>query len=121
MEEEEQPIVEEKSKSLEQLYIFLRIIPIVFLLIVVYLFLTNQGSNSINPGMQTLIDNMPLIEYGMAGLINLICLVLAFITRKEAPKLAIFFLIAGIAVPLIVWYLHTTFPEPQIVPAPALD
>lgn len=112
---EERP---EKSQSLEGLHIFLRIIAIVSLIIGVYMLLTNQGasSNAISPGMQALIDNMPLIENGMAALISLICLVLAFITRKEAPKLAIFFLIAGITVPLIVWYLHISFPQPRIVP-----
>lgn len=113
---EEQPIVEKKSKNLEQLYIFLRIIPIIFLLIVVYMFLTNQDTNSISPGMQALIDNMPLIEYGMAGIISLICLIVAFVIRKDAPKFAIFCLVAGIAVPLIVWYLHMSFPQPHIVP-----
>lgn len=73
----------EKSQFLERLSICLRIIAVVSLIIGVYILLTNQGtsSNTISPGMQTLIDNMPLIEYGMAGLISLICLIVAFITR----------------------------------------
>lgn len=108
----------EKSQFLERLSICLRIIAIVSLIIGVYMLLTNQGtnSNSISPGMQTLIDNMPLIEYGMAGLISIICLIVAFITRKDAPKFALIVLIAGIAIPLIVWYLHISFPQPRIVP-----
>ena len=119
---EENTIVEknEKSQSLETLSICLRIIAIVSLIIGVYLLLTNSGtsSNSISPGMQTIIDNMDLIEYGMAGLISLICLIIAFIARKDSPKLALIILIMGVAIPLIVWYLHISFPQPRLVPTP---
>lgn len=115
----EENLIEEKSEKsqfLERLNICLRIIAIVSLIIGVYLLLMNPSSNSISPGMQTLIDNIPLIEYGMAGLISLICLIVAFITRKDAPKFALIVLIIGIAIPLIVWYLHISFPQPRIVP-----
>jgi hypothetical protein len=108
----------EKSQFLERLNICLRIIAIVSLIIGVYLLLMNPSSNSISPGMQTIIDNMDLIEYGMAGFISLICLIVAFIARKDSPKLALVILIAGIAVPLIVWYLHISFPQPHLVPSP---
>ena len=119
---EENTIVEknEKSQSLEELHIFLRIIAVMLFLIGAYFLLTNPSTSSasISPGMQTLIDNIPLIEYGMAGLISLICLNVAFITRKDAPKFALIVLIIGIAIPLIVWYLHISFPQPRIVPTP---
>lgn len=110
----------EKSKFLEGLSICLRIIAIVSLIIGVYLLLTNQGtsSNSISPGMQTIIDNIDLIEYGMAGLISIVCLIVALINRKDAPKFALIVLIIGIAIPLIVWYLHISFPQPRLVPTP---
>lgn len=110
----------EKSQFLEGLHIFLRIIAIISLIIGLYMILMNPStsSNSISPGMQTIIDNMDLIEYGMAGLISLICLIVAFITRKDAPKFALIVLIAGIAIPLIVWYLHISFPQPRLVPTP---
>lgn len=110
----------EKSRFLEGLHILLRIIAIISLIIGVYMLLTNSGasSTSISPGMQTIIDNMDLIEYGMAGFISLICLIVAFIARKNSPKLALVILIAGIAVPLIVWYLHISFPQPHLVPTP---
>ena len=119
----EENIIEEKnekSQSLEGLHIFLRIIAIVSFIIGVYLLVMNPGasSNSISPGMQTIIDNMDLIEYGMAGLISLICLIVAFITKKDSPKLALVILIIGIAIPLIVWYLHISFPQPRLVPTP---
>ena len=119
---EENTIVEKskKSQSLEELHMFLRIIAVMLFLIGAYFLLTNPSTNSnsasISPGMQTLIDNIPLIEYGMAGLISLICLIVAFITRKDAPKFALIVLIIGIAIPLIVWYLHISFPQPRIVP-----
>lgn len=119
---EENTIVEknEKSQSLEELHMFLRIIAVILFLIGAYFLLTspstNSNSASISPGMQTLIDNIPLIEYGMAGLISLICLIVAFITRKDAPKFALIVLIIGIAIPLIIWYLHISFPQPRIVP-----
>lgn len=119
---EENTIVEknEKSQSLEELHMFLRSIAVILFLIGAYFLLTspntNSNSASISPGMQTLIDNIPLIEYGMAGLISLICLIVAFITRKDAPKFALIVLIIGIAIPLIVWYLHISFPQPRIVP-----
>lgn len=112
----------EKPQFLERLSICLRIIAIVSLIIGVYLLVMNPSTNShqtsISPGMQTIIDNMDLIEYGMAGLISLICLIVAFIVRKDSPKLALVILIAGIAVPLIVWYLHISFPQPHLVPTP---
>lgn len=119
---EENTIVEknEKPQSLEGLHIFLRIIAVMLFLIGAYFLLTNPSTNSnsasISPGMQTIIDNMDLIEYGMAGFISLICLIVAFIARKDSPKLALVILIAGIAVPLIVWYLHISFPQPRIIP-----
>lgn len=119
---EENTIVEknEKSQSLEELHIFLRIITVMLFLIGVYLLLTNQGtsSNSISPGWQTLIDNMDLIEYGMAGFISLICLIVAFIARKDSPKLALVILIIGIAIPFFVWYINSVFPQPHLVPTP---
>lgn len=110
----------EKSQFLEGLSICLRIIAIVSLIIGVYMLLTNSGtsSNSISPGMQTLIDNMPLIEYGMAGIISLICLIVAFIARKDSPRLALVILIMGIAIPLFVWYVHSAFPQTRFVPTP---
>lgn len=112
----------EKSQFLERLSICLRIIAIILFLIGAYFLLTNPSTNSsstsISPGMQTIIDNMDLIEYGMAGFISLICLIVAFIARKDSPKLALVILIAGIAVPLIVWYLHISFPQPHLVPTP---
>lgn len=119
----EENLIEEKSEKsqfLERLSICLRIIAIVSFIIGVYMLLTNSGtsSNSISPGMQTIIDNMDLIEYGIAGFISLICLIVAFIARKDAPKFALIVLIAGIAIPLIVWYLHISFPQPRLVPSP---
>ena len=121
---EENTIVEknEKPQSLEGLHIFLRIIAVMLFLIGAYFLLTNPSTNSnsasISPGMQTIIDNMDVMEYGMAGFISLICLIVAFIARKDSPKLALVILIAGIAVPLIVWYLHISFPQPHLVPTP---
>lgn len=119
---EENTIVEknEKSQSLEELHIFLRIIAIISLIIGLYMLLMNPStsSTSISSGMQTLIDNIPLIEYGMAGIISLICLIVAFITRKDAPKFALIVLIIGIAIPLIVWCPHISFPQPHLVPTP---
>ena len=119
---EENTIVEknEKSQSLEELHIFLRIIAIISLIIGLYMLLMNPStsSTSISSGMQTLIDNIPLIEYGVAGIISLICLIVAFITRKDAPKFALIVLIIGIAIPLIVWCLHISFPQPHLVPTP---
>ena len=118
-------IIEEKSEKpqvLERLSICLRIIAIVSLLIGAYLLVMNPSTSShqtsISPGMQTIIDNMDLIEYGMAGFISLISLIVAFIARKDSPKLALVILIAGIAVPLIVWYLHISFPQLHLVPSP---
>lgn len=114
---EEKP---EKSQSLNELHVFLRIIAIISFIIGAYLLLTNpstsSNSTSISPGMQTLIDSVPMIEFGMAGLISLVCLIVAFITRKDAPKFALIVLIIGIAIPLIVWYLHISFPQPRIIP-----
>ena len=121
----EENLIEEKSEKskfldLKGLRIWLRIIAIILLLIGVYMLLTNQGtsSHSINPGMQKLIDYMPIIEFGMSLLIGLICLTVATITlKKDEPKLAIFFFIAGIGIPLIVWYLNVGFLPIHFSPA----
>lgn len=109
----------EKSQSLEELHIFLSIIAIILFLVGAYLMLTNPGtgSDSISPGMQAMIDSIPLIEYIVAGLMSLICLIVAFIARKESPKLALVVLIIGIAIPFIVWYIHISFPQPRLVHA----
>lgn len=119
----EENVIEEKSEKsqfLDGLSICLRIIAIVSLLIGVYMLLMNPStsSNAISPGMQTIIDNMDLIEYGIASLISSICLIVAFIARKDSPKLALIILIIGIAIPLIVWYLHISFPQTHLVPTP---
>ena len=110
----------EKSQFLERLSICLRIIAIVSLIIGVYLLLTNQGtsSNSISPGWQTLIDNMDLIEYGMAGFISLICLIVAFIAKKDSPRLALVILIIGIAIPFFVWYINSFFTQTHLLTTP---
>lgn len=56
----------EKSQSLEELHIFLRIIAVMLFLIGAYFLLTNPSTNSnsasISPGMQILIDNIPLMS-----------------------------------------------------------
>ena len=104
----------EKPQFLKGLRILLLIIVSISLLIEIYMFLTNPGtsSNAISPGMQTLIDNMPLIELGMSALISLICLGVAVISLKnDEPKFAIFFIVAAIALPLLVWYLNINFPQ----------
>ena len=121
---EENTIVEknEKSQSLEELHIFLCITASILFLIGAYLLLTNPSTNpnstSISPGWQTLLDNMDLIEYGIAGFISLICLIVAFIARKDSPKLALVILIIGIAIPFFVWYINSVFPQPHLVPTP---
>lgn len=119
----EENIIEEKnekSQSLEGLHIFLRIIAIISLIIGLYMLLMNPStsSTSISPGMQTIIDNMDLIEYGMAGFISLICLIVAFIARKDSPKLALVILIAGIAIPLLTWFFANSLAQPHLVPTP---
>ena len=105
----------EKSQSLERLSICLRIVAIVSLLIGAYLLLTNPntGSNStsIRSGMQTLNDNVPMIEFGMTVVVGLVLLILAFINRKESPKLALFYLVIGIGLPLLIWFLGSLIPQ----------
>lgn len=118
-------IIEEKSEKskfldLEGLRIWLRIIAIISLLIGVCMLLTNHGtsSTSISPETQTLISYMSVIEIGMSIPIGLISLAVAVINlKKDKPKLAIFFLIAGIAFPLLVWYLNVGFLPIHFIPA----
>lgn len=106
----EENLIEEKSEKsqfLERLSICLRIVAIVLLLVGAYLLVTNTGSNStsISPGMQTLTDNAPMIEFGMTVIVGLVLLILAFVNRKESPKLALFYLAIGIGLPLLIWFL----------------
>lgn len=110
----------EKSKFLERLHIFLRIIAIVSLIVGVYLLLTNSGtsSNSISPGMQVLIDNSSYIEIGMSALVSLVLLILAIINWKETKPVAIIYLIVAIAIPLLTWFFTNSLAQPRIVPTP---
>lgn len=114
----EENIIEEKtekSQYLEWLSIVLPIIAIVSLLIGAYLLLTNpntsSNSTSISSGMQTLINNAPMIEFGMTVVVGLVLLILAFINRKESPKLALFYLAIGIGLPLLIWFLGSLIPQ----------
>lgn len=105
----------EKSQFLERLSICLRIVAIVSLLIGAYLLLTNPGTSSdsasISSGMQTLIDSAPIIEFGMTVIVGLVLLTLAFINRKDSPKLALFYLAIGIGLPLLIWFLGHSIPQ----------
>ena len=88
-----------KSQFLERLSICLRIIALISFIIGVYLLLTNpntsSNSTSISPEMQTFINNMPYMGFGMSVIISLIMFILAFIDRKESPKLALILLAIG--------------------------
>ena len=112
----------EKSQLLERLSIYLRIIAIISFIISAYLLLTNSNTNStsapISPGMQTIIDNAPMIEFGMATIVGLVLLILAFINRKKSPKLAIIYLAIGIGLPLPISFLNSIFSQTHIVPTP---
>lgn len=103
----------EKSQSLDELHIFLCITAIILFLVGAYLLLTNTGSNSasISPGMQTLINSAPMIEFGMTVIVGLVLLLLAFVNRKESPKLALFYLVIGIGLPLLIWFLGSLIPQ----------
>lgn len=118
---EEKPIIEEKSNNLEKLSICLRLISIVSIIIGLCLMLTNPNTNSnstsISPGLQMMIDNMPIIEFVMLTIMSLIFLILAFITRKT-PILAIIFLIIAIGTPLVAWIITSHIPQTSLIPAP---
>lgn len=111
-----------KSQFLERLSICLRIIAIISFIIGAYLLLTNPSagsdSTSINPGMQTIIDNAPMIEFGMTTIVGLVLLILAFVNRKESPKLAIIFLAVGIGLPLLTWLLTSSMSHTSFTPVP---
>lgn len=110
----------EKSRSLEGLYIFLRIVGIISFIVGAYLLLTSTysgtSSTSISSGWQTLADNIQYIEFGMIVSVSLVCLIVAFALRKDSKRLAIFFIILGLSLPLLAWLLTISIPQPQIIP-----
>lgn len=109
---EEKP---EKSQFLKRLSICLRIITIISFIIGVYLLLTNpsthSNSASISPEMQTFINNMSYIGFGMSVIISLTMFIIAFIDRKESPKLALILLAIGIVVPLLTWLIASSMQQ----------
>ncbi len=112
----------EKSQSLEELHMFLRIIAVVLFLIGAYFLLTNTGSNtasisSISPGMQKLIDSMPYIEFGILAIISLICLIVAFIVCKDSPVMALILLAVGIGALLLVWFVGNSISQTGFISA----
>lgn len=109
-----------KSRSLETLHIFLRILGIISFIVGAYLLLTDTysgtSSTSISSGWQTLADNVHYIEFGMIASVSLVCLIVAFAVRKDSKRLAIFFIILGLSLPLLVWLLTISIPQTQLIP-----
>lgn len=116
---EEKP---EKSQFLERLSICLRIIALISFIIGVYLLLTNPSTSSnatsISPKMQALINNMPYIGFGMSVIISLTMFIIAFIDRKESPKLSLILLAIGIVVPLLTWLLASSISQTELAVVP---
>ena len=113
--------MKEKSNNLEILHAFLRITSIICFTIGLYMIMTNpntsSNTNSISPGLQIMIDKMPIIEFVMLTIMSLMCLILAFMTRKT-PHLAIVFLIIAIGVPLIAWLITNNISQTRLIPVP---
>ena len=111
-------MIEEQTNSKQNgLVTWLRLIPIILMVVGLILMLTdNSQPSSMSYGMQTLTDALPYIEFGMIVIISLISLVVSFIVRKDALILALFLLIIGIVMPIIFWYFTIGMPQPQIIP-----
>lgn len=76
----------------------------------------SQSSSVMSPGVITLTDN--LLDIGSAALFasSLVCIFVAFMTRKESKKLAVFFVILALILIFISWSAINGISQVQIVP-----
>ena len=61
--------------------------------------------------------SLTYLGFGMSVIVGLVLLGLAYITRKDSVRLAVFFAIIGLVLPLLSWILIGSIPQSYIVPA----
>ena len=61
--------------------------------------------------------SLTYLGFGMSVIAGLVLLSLAYIFRKDSVRLAIFFAIIGLVLPLLSWFLIGSIPQSYIVPA----
>lgn len=82
------------------------------------LMLTSNGSgpSQSGSGLRDLAEKMPYIMSGMMTIVGLICLAVAYKSRKDSKGLVALFLILGLAMFLLAWYAVSLVNQVQIVP-----
>lgn len=106
------------NQKSERLSSLLSITPVILIAIFLIKLLTSdsQSSSRMSPGMRTLIDNLPYIGASTISASSLVCIFVAFMTRKESKKLAVFFVILALILIFISWSAINSISQVQIVP-----
>ena len=109
---------ETQIKKSERLSSLLSITPVILIAIFLIKLLTSdsQSNSGMSPGVRTLTDNLSHIGSAAVFASSLVCIFLAFMTRKESKKLAIFFIILALILIFIAWSAINNISQIQIVP-----
>ena len=109
---------QETNQRLERLSPLLSLTPVILIAVFLIKLLTSdsQSSSGMSPGMRTLTDNLPYIGSAAVFASSLVCIFVAFMTRKESKKLAVFFVILALILIFIAWSAINSISQVQIVP-----
>lgn len=76
----------------------------------------DSGPSQSSSRLSDLAEKMPYIMSGMMTIVGLICLAVAYKSRKDSKGLVALFLILGLAMFLLAWYAVSLVNQVQIVP-----
>ena len=110
----------ETNHFAERMSIFVSFIASSLLVIGLFKILTSNDSlqhsrNSID--VIEFIRSLTYLGFGMSVIAGLVLLSLAYIFRKDSVRLAVFFVIIGLILPLLSWFLIGSIPQSYFVPA----
>lgn len=118
---QQQHLIEQQPQSTlnrDKLSSFLSCVSAILIVVGLVLMLTSNGSgpSQSSPRPSDLAEKTPYIMSGMMTIVGLICLAVAYKSRKDSKQIMILFLILGLAMFLLVWYAVNMTNQVQIVP-----
>lgn len=127
--EQQQRLIEQQQHLIEQrqpqttlnwdkLSALLSSVSAVLIVVGLALMLTSNGSgpSQSSSRLSDLAEKMPYIMSGMMTIVGLICLAVAYKSRKDSKQIVTLFLILGLAMFLLAWYAVSLVNQVQIVP-----
>lgn len=110
----------ETSNFAERMSTFVSFIAASLLVVGLVKILTGNDSSQHSRNSIDVIEftrSLTYLGFGMSVIAGLVLLSLAYIFRKDSVRLAIFFAIIGLVLPLLSWFLIGSIPQSCIVPA----